>query len=370
MPNHFQFGRFIMMFRSIKFSGFPIFLALLLNLILFAGSAWSDPKGYQPYNNNPLVAIVEGEPILLEDLKNAQIHDAMINLHTMQERLLKEKLLSRLAKKHPELGKATVPEVTQSDIEDFYKKTPGVKDLGTLEKMNDEIRDYLERYFRDSYVDSRYKLALKKGWVKVFLRPPSDFKLVAAVGTAQLWFEDEQKNSRKVFLLEFSDFQCPFCRRVQPTLNKLRERYQKEVQFGYRHFPLPFHKDAKFLAEAVECARDQGKFWELQTIFYKDSSRVTRENIINYARRAGVKDPKKFQECFKNSKYSKRVHDDLRVGMQLGIQGTPAFILGIYDSESDNVSGEMMTGAVSEDNFIRGIEKYLSILRTEANLVR
>ncbi|NIP99362.1 MAG: thioredoxin domain-containing protein, partial [Nitrospinaceae bacterium] len=77
-------------------------------------------------------------------------------------------------------------------------------------------------------------------------------------------------NDRKVFVLEYSDFQCPFCRRVQPTLKKLRKRYASKVQFGYRHFPLPFHKQAVRLAEAVECARDQGRFWEFQDILYRD----------------------------------------------------------------------------------------------------
>lgn len=341
--------------------------------VLSATTLYADPSPVQIYTNNPVVATVDGEYLMMDDLKNAQIHDAMSQLHSMQSVVLKEKILEQLVKKHPEFLDDNVVEVTDKEIAGFYENTPGVKQLGSFEKMRDEIREYLERASRDSYIEKKYQYALSKKWVQIYLKPPSEFRVVAGVGTASLWNSKDAKKDRKVLILEYSDFQCPFCKRVQKTLDGLRTKYSEQVEFGYRHFPLPFHKEATTLAEVVECARDQGKFWELQSILYEktdDAQALTETDIIGLARQAGVKNLKSFQTCWKERKYKTRVTDDIRDGARLGIQGTPTFVLGLYDSESGTVSGEMFSGAVSEDKFVQTIEKYLALSRAEAKLVR
>jgi len=335
--------------------------------------SFADPTPVQLYSNNPVVATVDGEFLMMNDLKNARMHDAMYQLHEMQSRALKEKILQQLAKKRPDFLKDEVPEVTEKNIARFYENTPGVKGLGSPEKMRDEIREYLQRAYKDSYIEKKYQLALKKKWVKIHLKPPSDFRVVAELNSAMLWARENSKNSRKVFLLEYSDFQCPFCKRVQGTLKKLRQTYSTKVQFGYRHFPLPFHKEATILAEAVECARDQDRFWEMQSVLYGidgDSFVLTETRLIRLAKQAGVKNLKDFQTCAQKRTYQIRVAEDMREGARLGIQGTPTFILGLYDSENRTVSGEMFSGAVSNDKFVEVIEKYLSLSRAEAKLVR
>jgi protein-disulfide isomerase len=214
-------------------------------------------------------------------------------------------------------------------------------------------------------------MALEKGWIKVFLEPPGEFVLVAKVGSAMNWFDDKNR-SRKIFLLEYSDFQCPFCKRVQGTLIKIRKRYSREVQFGYRHFPLPFHKEAKQMAEAVECARDQGKFWQLHSLFYKssESTPMTSNLVMALARGAGVKDMPAFQKCWIGGRHEARVRNDIQEGASMGIQGTPAFIVGMYDKEMGHVSGEILSGAVSEENFMLVIEKYIALSQTKDNLAQ
>ena len=359
--------------RSLIFGPIWGCVYFLLLSITSVPPALADPsKNIQSYTNNPLVAIVDGEPIMMNDIKSASIHDAMDRLHKLQESALKDKTLQILSKKHPEFRNQKPREVTPKDIENFYYTTPGVKELGTLEQMRHEIRQYLEDVFHENHVEKNYQLALKKGWAKIYLKPPSEFRLVADIGSAMRWFDNDDKVSRKVYLLEFSDFQCPFCKRVQPTLAKLRKRFAGQVQFGYRHFPLPFHKEAQGLAEAVECAREQGRFWELHSLFYKlnGSTAITRDRVILFAERAGIKSIPEFQKCWTTGKHREQVLNDIRKGGQLGIQGTPAFVLGIYDKESNEVVGEMLSGAVSEEKFNLLIEKYLSISRAEAKLVR
>jgi protein-disulfide isomerase len=351
-------------------------LSLLLAVTLFStipSYSFADPTPVQLYTNNPVVATVDGEYLMMNDLKTARMHDAMSQLHGMQSRALKEKILQQLAKKRPDFLKDEAPEVTEKDISRFYEKTPGVKDLGSPEKMRDEIREYLQRVFRNSYIEKKFQFALKKKWVKIHLKPPNDFRVVGDLGSAMLWAKEDAKTSRKVLLLEYSDFQCPFCKRVQETLKELRKTYSEKVQFGYRHFPLPFHKEATILAEAVECARDQDRFWEMQSVLYDINDEtfvLTEVELIKLAKKAGVKNLKDFQTCAQKRKYKTRVTEDIREGALLGIQGTPTFILGIYDLENGTVSGEMFSGAVSSEKFVEVIEKYLSLSRAEAKLVR
>ena len=323
------------------------------------------------YSNNSIAAEVDGEPIYLDDLKHVRIQEVLKQLHEMQTRSLKEKILEKLAEKHPELKAEQAPRVTEAEIKKFYEGNSGIKELGSLSKVSAEIRSYLEISFRQVHIERQYQNAVRQGWVKVYLTPPNDFHLVAGVGTAMLWAEEEVPSTRRVFILEYSDFQCPFCKRVQSTLQKLRKLYSNEVQFGYRHFPLPFHKEAKVLAQAVECARDQNKFWELQDLFYKNiSSAANEKEIMELVKLAGIEDTRVFQTCWRKGKYEQRIQNDIREGVELGIQGTPTFILGAYDPESRTVSGKMFSGAVSEEKFVQVIEQFLTSTRSEAKLNR
>ncbi|MDA8560280.1 thioredoxin domain-containing protein [Nitrospinae bacterium] len=321
------------------------------------------------YLNNPIVAEVDGKPIYLDELKHIRIQEALKQIYEMQTRALKEKILDKLADKHPSLVAEQPPKVTQVEIKKFYDSNPGIKELGNISQVSGEIRDYLEKSFQQVHVERLYQNAVQKGWVKVYLKPPNDFRLVAGLGTAMVWAEEKSPSTRRVFVLEYSDFQCPFCKRVQSTLEKVRKKYSNEVQFGYRHFPLPFHKEAHGLAQAVECARDQDKFWELQDLFYKNiSNSANDKEVLDLAKLAGVENIRDFEFCWHNGKYAERVKNDISDAAELGIQGTPTFILGAYDPETQTVSGEMFSGAVSEEKFVRVIEKYLASTRIEAKL--
>ena len=202
-------------------------------------------------------------------------------------------------------------------------------------------------------------MAVQKGWVINYFGPPNDFHLLAGIGSAMLWLHGKSESESRVFFMEYSDFLCPFCKKVQPTLNELRKRYANRVQFGYRHFPL--HQEARILSEAVECARDQNRFWQYQTAIYQNPEGLKSDNqIMAAAQRARVRNLKAFQKCLDTGKYQKRVEADFDEGLRLGIQGTPTFIIGTYDRDKGTVYGEMMSGAVSTQKFVKVIEKYLN----------
>jgi len=317
------------------------------------------------YSNNPQVAVVGDKPIMLDDLKNAQIQDMMVQLHSMQSILLKQKAVDMLMDDHPEILDIQAKRIDQKDIANLFKSDQGLKELAGLNPMQVQnvMRNYLQKMKREAYLselEARYQLAVQKGWVVDFFKAPNDFILVAGIGTAKLWFDSQGDDTRKVFLMEYSDFLCPFCKKVQTTINMLRKRYADRVQFGYRHFPL--HKEAYAISEAVECARDQGRFWEYQNMIY-ENPRIFKESDkhIKYAEKAGVKDIDGFRKCLEDGKFRDRVQRDFQDGIELGIQGTPTFIIGTYNLADSTIHGEMFSGAVADGKFIRTIEKYLKL---------
>jgi protein-disulfide isomerase len=338
------------------------FLILTVGLVIQPNNSSGDENQNLPtYSNNPIVAIVDGEAIKVDDLKNAGLQEMMVGLHQRQEAILKQQIIDRVLKNHPELASIPVRELDEQSVRTFYDSTPGVKKMGPYEKVAPEIRQFLGATLRKSYVERVYQEAVKNGWVKNYLTPPNDFNVVASVGTAALKFETG-KTKRAVFFLEYSDFQCPFCKRVQGAIDNLRAKYFKTVQFGYRHFPLPFHTQAGKMAEAAECARDQGRFWEMQSLLYqKELSSINNSVATKLAKEVGVKDISSFNSCWENRKYQKRVENDIQEGGSIGIQGTPTFIIGVYDPETGAVSGEMMSGALEEAKFTKSIEKFLTL---------
>ena len=350
-------------------AGFSFILTALLLTPSFSNTILAQPLEEEKkedvikYSNNPVVALAEGQPVQLDDLKNAQIHELSMRLYQMQKALLKQKVIKSLIETHPELKSDDDPQITQKDVEEFYLNEPGIKELGDLEQLQGQIRTYLEKMRGQGYMrnlEARYQMAIEKGWVVDYFKPPNDFRLKASIGSAVLWFKGENAQVRKVFVMEYSDFLCPFCKKVQRTLSDLRKKYADTVQFGYRHFPL--HEEARGLSEAVECARDQGRFWQFQSLVFLDARNLQQNKmeLIRNARRAGVRDIPSFERCLDSGKHQKRVQNDLEEGLSLGIQGTPTFIIGTYNHSTSTINGEMFSGAVDPSKFINLIEKYLN----------
>jgi len=137
-----------------------------------------------------------------------------------------------------------------------------------------------------------------------------------------------------VTIVEFSDFECPFCARVQPTLKQVKDIYGDKVEIVYKHFPLSFHPNAQKAGEASECARDQGKFWEYHDILFANQDRLSVANLKQYAVQLGL-DTTKFNECLDSNQKAAIVLKDMAEGQAAGISGTPGFL----------INGELLTGA-------------------------
>jgi protein-disulfide isomerase len=149
----------------------------------------------------------------------------------------------------------------------------------------------------------------------------------------------------KVAFVEFSDLECPFCKRFHPDALTLLKEYGDRVKFVFRHYPLSFHQNAQKEAEAAECIAELGgdeKFWEfIDTVFEKSPAGGTGLALTDLgpmAKDMGL-DQAKFQECLDSGKYEQRVKDDMADGTTGGVSGTPSSFIIDSKGEQQNIVG-------------------------------
>ncbi len=153
----------------------------------------------------------------------------------------------------------------------------------------------------------------------------------------------------KVTLVEFSDFQCPYCSRVTPTLNAIREQYEDDVKIVFKHLPLTrIHPKAPLAHAASEAAHAQGKFWEMHDLIFANQRDLEEETFIGYAEELGL-DVERFKQDMKSPLIRKRVDADAAEAARLSINGTPGFM----------VNGRFFAGAKNLDYFKQRIDEAL-----------
>ncbi|MBN1606661.1 MAG: thioredoxin domain-containing protein [Polyangiaceae bacterium] len=130
----------------------------------------------------------------------------------------------------------------------------------------------------------------------------------------------------KVTIVEFSDFQCPFCSRAADTLHKIKQKYADKVRFVFRQFPLSFHSNAKAAAAASLAANAQGKFWQMHEIMFKNQQKLDAESLKGFAKQIGL-DTAAWEKALTDKKITDAIDADMKLGREIGIQGTPSLFL-------------------------------------------
>jgi protein-disulfide isomerase len=154
-----------------------------------------------------------------------------------------------------------------------------------------------------------------------------------------------------ITIVEFSDFQCPFCERFYTdTYPQLKQKYGDKIRFVYRDFPLSqIHPQADIAAQAANCAHSEGKFWEYHDILFKNQSKLQRDDLVGYATQLGI-DKTNFSKCLDSRTYDPQINQDLQDGFNLGVGGTPTFF----------INGRPVVGAQPFAVFAQAIDAELS----------
>jgi protein-disulfide isomerase len=182
--------------------------------------------------------------------------------------------------------------------------------------------------------------------VVVNLKPPPPFRVYVNTDGAPF----RGPATAPVTIVEFQDFHCPFCRRVQPTLIQLAARYGDRVKLVYRDFPIEsLHPQARNAHEAARCANAQGKFWAYHDALYAKPHQATHEDLTAIAREANLEmDP--FKLCLNARTYRSAVQRDIDEGSRVGVTGTPTFF----------INGRVISGAQPLETCARIVDEELA----------
>ncbi|MEN9723183.1 MAG: hypothetical protein RJB38_1169 [Pseudomonadota bacterium] len=218
-------------------------------------------------------------------------------------------------------------------------------------QINDQIKERIKAYMQNEKRQTAIQAAIaqltKSSPVEVYFEKPKLDVKVDAGETAPTM----GKKGAKVTIVEFSDFQCPFCARGADTVHEIAKKYGSKVQIAFRHFPLPMHKEARPASEASMCVNEQGtdKFWKFHDKVFKNQQSLDDASLEKFAKESGA-NVEKFKACYSAKKFAKLVQDDMEYGEKVGVRSTPTFF----------VNGQIVNGAVPIEQFSELIDEALA----------
>ncbi len=219
-----------------------------------------------------------------------------------------------------------VPEPTDADVQKFYdeQKQAMGDQLPPLDVVRPQVVGFLKREKSEAVVDELIQSLMTTANVKKQLpdvrSPPLDMKNGKNTPS-------EGKVGAKVHVVEFADFQCPYCSKAAANVKELVKKYGDRVEFSYRHFPLKqIHPHAQRASEIAQCAGEQGKFWIAYDALYANQTQLEEENAKKVVVGVGV-DEAKLNECLSAGRGASMVDEDVAKGEYAGIEGTPSFFI-------------------------------------------
>jgi protein-disulfide isomerase len=235
--------------------------------------------------------------------------------------------------------------VTDTDVLTFFQQNQNQMQGRGLAQMGPAIRRFLEEQRREEARQALVSDLRRAGPAVTVMLPAPRREIAIAADDAMLGGANAP-----VTIVEFSDFQCPFCQRVAPTLKRVKETYGDKVRIVWKDFPLTsIHPEAFKAAEAGNCAREQGKFWEFHDRLFANQQALQPDALKAHATAVGL-DPAAFNACLDTAKYSDRVQEHIGIGTRLGVNSTPAVF----------INGRPITGAQPYEVFARIIDEELA----------
>jgi protein-disulfide isomerase len=301
------------------------------------------------------VAVVGGLPITTGQLEKA-IHGSLMELrmreYELKSHALDELIVGALLEAEAARRKTTPAALLQAEVNDrvvvseeeargFYESHKerflGRPEAEALRQIQPGLTQQRQRERREAF----FQELRSKAGVRVLL-PPLRMRVDPGGGAVRGSAE------AAVTIVEFSDFQCPYCARAQPTLARVEKSYPDRVRVVYRDFPLPIHPQAGKAAEAGACARDQGKFWEMHDRIFENQAHLEVVDLKRFAGEIGL-EARAFGECLDSGRHEADWKRDVEEGDSYGVSATPAFF----------INGRPLIGALPYESFAQVIEEEL-----------
>ncbi|HTN51376.1 MAG TPA: thioredoxin domain-containing protein [Anaeromyxobacter sp.] len=238
-----------------------------------------------------------------------------------------------------------IPEPSDDEIRALYERAKaGGQQLPPLDQVKGDIAKFIKNQKAQGELLAYYDQLKKDQGVEVLLpvyMPPK--VAVEATGPSK------GPETAPVTIVEFSDYQCPFCVKAEPTVKDLLAAYPGKIRLVYRDFPLPTHTLAPKAAEAAHCAGDQSKYWEMHDRLFASGGKLSVSDLKAYAREVGL-DGTKFDKCLDSGEKASAVAFHQKAGQDVGVTGTPAFY----------VNGHPISGAQPLENFRQVVDEELA----------
>jgi protein-disulfide isomerase len=294
-----------------------------------------------------VVATVQGQPIAADDLTQALRGD-LLRLEMQRYQLFREKLDELIADKifsleaaqrgvsvqqfvHDEIS-TKIQAVSSEQVQAFYEANKN-RIKQPLEKVSEQLTSYLQQQAREQ----RRQALLKE------LRPRYPVMVALRAPTVEIATEGEPTlgpSNAPITIVEFSDFQCPYCRQAQSTVKRIMAEYEGKIKLVFRDFPLRnIHPLAQKAAEAAQCAAEQHKFWPYHDKLFT-STNLQMDELKKFAQELEL-NLAQFTTCLDSGKSAAGIDTDMQAGQQAGVNATPTFF----------VNGSLLSGAASYERF-------------------
>jgi protein-disulfide isomerase len=338
------------------------FLASTIAVALLTACSTNAQQTRQPQPRD-VVAMVGSSPITLEEVDARALQEPVTSfggaklvqaLYMARRATIEEIVANRLLDAEAKargIDRATLvereiasktPAPTEAEIAAWYQANPARVNGATLDQVRAPIRSLLIEQRMDAARATLVESLKERTAVTISLEPP---RVEVSDGGRPV----RGPSSAPVEMIEFSDFQCPFCQRANPTVEQVLKTYGDRIKFVYRHYPLPNHPNARPAAEAAACAEAQGRFWEYHDRLFANPTKLTDADLKAHAAALGL-DMGRFNTCFDNHQQKAGVDADIADANALGVTGTPAFF----------VNGRAIDGAQPFDAFKRVIDEELA----------
>ena len=270
---------------------------------------------------------------VLENQLHKMVDEELLKRESKARSLSKEELLKLEVSNH-------VKETTPEEVDEFYEANKA-RIRAPKEQMADRILQHLNQMKNQQAYQSFLNRLGQKYEASYLLEPY--YEKIATQG-----HPSAGPVNAPVTIVEFSDFQCPFCSNVVPTLEKVKENYRDKARLVFRQFPLnSLHPQAQKAAEASLCAAEQDKFWEMHDLMFEDK-KLFLPDLKSKAESLGL-DVIAFEQCLDSDQFAEQVRQDISAGARAGVTGTPTLF----------INGRPMTGAVSYEQITTIIEEEL-----------
>jgi protein-disulfide isomerase len=329
-----------------------LFSVLLLPIL-------SNPQSIESTKKSDPIATVDGQAVTEDDL--APLVQGQLRPLRDQEYQIKKKALDNLISQKVLDAEAkkrglTADKLLEQEVDSKMPEPSEVEINAVYAVQKDQInrpladvKPQLQQNLKRAKIQiarQEYSARLsEKARIAVLLSPPK----------VQVTFDPKRVKGNpkaRVMIVEFSDFQCPYCGQVEATLKSVLAKHEGTVALAFRDMPISqIHPFAEGAAEAARCAAEQGKFWEYHDLLFADQGALDRSGLIAKAAKLQL-DSKQFETCVSSEKYKDQIQQDNLEGLRAGVSGTPGFF----------INGAFVNGAQPEATFDKVIEEQLALM--------